>query len=144
MSEDETLEKLFEKYISLKVHQIYTKKGYNVVLQSNKIYLFKNEQKYKIKPDIIIYSKERNDKVILDTKWKTLLDDSGKPDVSNSDIYQMYVYQKKTSARKVVLLFPMVEKLKEIHYTNADGIDISPYQIDMNDVENSVKNMDLF
>ena len=56
----------------------------------------------------------------------------------------MYVYQKKTSARKVVLLFPMVEKLKEIHYTNADGIDISPYQIDMNDVENSVKNMDLF
>ena len=42
MSEDETLEKLFEKYISLKVHQIYTKKGYNVVLQSNKIYLLGN------------------------------------------------------------------------------------------------------
>ena len=103
-----------------------------------------NEQKYKIKPDIIIYSKERNDKVILDTKWKTLLDDSGKPDVSNSDIYQMYVYQKKTSARKVVLLFPMVEKLKEIHYTNADDIDISPYQTDMNNVENAVKSMKLF
>lgn len=31
MSEDETLEKLFEKYISLKVHQIYTKKGYIIM-----------------------------------------------------------------------------------------------------------------
>lgn len=75
---------------------------------------------------------------------ETLLDDSGKPDVSNSDIYQMYVYQKKTSARKVLLLFPMVEKLKEIHYTNADDIDISPYQTDMNNVENAVKSMKLF
>lgn len=52
--------------------------------------------------------------------------------------------RKKTSARKVVLLFPMVEKLKEIHYTNADDIDISPYQTDMNNVENAVKSMKLF
>ena len=98
------LEKLFEEYVFFNLKKEHKDKFNTIKAQSNPYYLIESENKFKLKPDIVM----ENDKtiMILDTKWK-LLDmnsNDGKYNISQSDLYQLYAYGK---------------KYKQIHFMNS-------------------------
>ena len=89
------MNKLFEAYVAEHVRKFFSDK-FTVKIQVSEKYLFDNSRDYKLKPDIIL---ERDDeKFILDTKWKF--------EISSGDMYQMFAYAKKYSAKKIFLLCP--------------------------------------
>ena len=138
------LEKLFEEYVFFNLKKEYKNKFQTIKAQSNPYYLIESENKFKLKPDIVM----ENDKtiMILDTKWK-LLDmnsNDGKYNISQSDLYQLYAYGKKYKQKQIekgsnkkiqlFLIYPMTEKFniaKTWNYEKDESlpINIVPYDL---------------
>ena len=101
------METLFESYVAEKLKKKMANTEYYVSAQDRGHYLFDQPQKFALRPDIVVTDKSNNSRVILDTKWKVLSAlDHNNYGISQSDMYQMYIYQKKYNAKKVVLLYP--------------------------------------
>jgi 5-methylcytosine-specific restriction enzyme subunit McrC len=109
------MNKLWEKfvYISLKKH----KEKYTTITAQTSKYFWKPETGYrsKIRPDIVV-NKEKNDCVVLDTKWKNLNGYNPSPD----DLRQMYVYLEYYNANRVALIYPGTNT------TKSSGIYLDP------------------
>lgn len=138
------LEKLFEEYVFFNLKKEHKDKFKTIKAQSNPYYLIESENKFKLKPDIVM----ENDKtiMILDTKWK-LLDmnsNDGKYNISQSDLYQLYAYGKKYKQKQIekgankkiqlFLIYPMTEKFniaKTWNYEKDESlpINIVPYDL---------------
>lgn len=138
------LEKLFEEYVFFNLKKEHKDKFKTIKAQSNPYYLIENENKFKLKPDIVM----ENDKtiMILDTKWK-LLDmnsNDGKYNISQSDLYQLYAYGKKYKQKQIekcsnkkiqlFLIYPMTEMFnttKTWNYEKDESlpINIVPYDL---------------
>ncbi len=104
------MENIFEAYIASKLTRILDKRIYDVAVQDRKYYLFDwPGTRFLIKPDIVIKNKQNGEIFILDTKWKMLRRDKINYGISQSDMYQMYAYQKKYGAQNVRLIYPMVD-----------------------------------
>lgn len=141
------LEKLFEEYVFFYLKKEHKDKFKTIKAQSNPYYLIESENKFKLKPDIVM----ENDKtiMILDTKWK-LLDmnsNAGKYNISQSDLYQLYAYGKKYKQKQIekgsnkkiqlFLIYPMTEKFniaKTWNYEKDESlpINIVPYDLQSN------------
>jgi len=95
------MNKLWEKfvYISLKKNL----KGYEVNEQVKKPFWgYESKEPRKIKPDIVI--KNKNNCIVLDTKWKIL--DSNIKNISDDDLKQAFVYSVYFDAKQVALVYP--------------------------------------
>lgn len=83
--------------------------GVRIVAQEKKLFLFEESphgSAFRLNPDIVIY---RGDDVlaIADTKWKLLFDDPANHyGMSQSDLYQMYAYQKRYNSPRSILIYP--------------------------------------
>lgn len=107
------MEKLFESYVAEKLSKKLSYDVFNVRKQDGKHHLF--EKKFALRPDIVVEKKEEAFTVVLDTKWKLLCSDSRiNYGIAQSDMYQMYAYGKKYETEKVVLLYPLNEKVTNL------------------------------
>ncbi len=108
---------LFEKYVAQRMSHFFPKKIY---AQKSKYFW----EFHPARPDIL-FTKNENENIIFDTKWKKL---SSKTDISSGDIFQQYVYCKLFSAKKAFLIYPW--------YTDLDFGDVLREEsISDNDIE---------
>lgn len=103
------MEKVFESYVAVAalLQKRLNGKPYFLSVQDTTRYLFDGPKKtFQPRPDPVILRKADGAFFIADTKWKLL--DAQKPHygISQSDLYQMAVYQYKYHAQNVTLLYP--------------------------------------
>lgn len=132
------MERVFESFVATKIRK-HLHPGWTISLQDNQHSLF-NQPKpsFRLRPDIVLNNGRRT--IVLDTKWKLL---SNSKNISQSDMYQVYVYGKKYSANKVVLLYPHSALLNEINdkYVSSDNVTVKVAFFDLMDSDNSTNDL---
>lgn len=99
------MKRIFESYITKSIKKSHYFKDFSIYAQHNKYCLLESHKKFRLKPDILLESKNKT--IIMDTKWKILNDEStGNYGISQWDLYQMYAYSKKYNSDKVILIYP--------------------------------------
>jgi len=126
------MDKLYEAYVTKFIKRILGKTQ-DVLIQDRSTHLFDDRCGPKIRPDVMIKSKDKT--IIIDTKWK-LLDSVN--DVSVSDLYQMYVYSVKYNAEETILLYPKFGGAEEFYSDSINSVNVSVRFVDMYDLENSL------
>lgn len=135
------METLFESFVAVQLKKVLSSELYKISAQDKSYHLFNlPSKKFLIKPDIVVKRKEDNVVFVCDTKWKILSDDKPNYGISQSDMYQMYAYQKKYSARNVTLLYPLTERVSDnnIEFDSGDGVVVRVRFIDLFDIQNSL------
>jgi len=137
------MEVLFERYVAkmldkqLPLNLLLSKQVGNKHLTSHK-----NENWFKLKPDIVIKNKERI-LCVADTKWKVLDERKGtakyKYDLKQSDIYQLFAYGEKylDGEGDLYLIYPkhtfFNERLDLFEYKDGLQLHVVPYDLE-NDI----------
>lgn len=138
------MEKVFESYVTQQLKKTLLDLNWNVSYQDKGYYLFDSPQQFALRPDIVI---TRNDgpKIILDTKWKSLVDDQRvNYGILQSDMYQMYAYSKKYEAPEVWLLYPLNEEMRdhpEISLGSRDGVNVRLFFVDVANIEENLSKL---
>lgn len=139
------METLFESYIAVQIHRALDLNTYRLTAQDKSYHLFDlPSRKFLMKPDLVIRHKESKKVLVMDTKWKVLVDGKANYGISQADMYQMFAYQKKYHAESVTLLYPLTEKVrhnKNIEFRANDATHIKVRFIDLFDLNNSLSNL---
>ena len=134
------MESVYECYVARMLKKVMIPQGWDVSTQDKGYYLFEQPRKqFALRPDIVLYRGNRC--VVLDTKWKALVDNpSANYGISQGDMYQMYAYSKKYSTSEIYLLYPMNKDFRghnDIWFgSDLDGImptDVNLFFIDLAD-----------
>ena len=139
------MEAVFESYVSKNIKKKFSGEGWHVSLQDKKYHLFDEPRKFALRPDIVL--KNGNRTIIMDTKWKSLLDNSScNYGISQADMYQMYAYSKKYNTADVWLLYPVNDDMRdhtEISYKSIidDNVSVKVYFVDLANIEESIENL---
>lgn len=104
------MEKLFEEFIAEMLRrdqQFYF--GHSLAVHPQKqigkiAHTDDGREIFALKPDIVLNYPEIS--AIIDTKYKILKPEDSKLGVSQSDVYQMYAYASKSTAKSCMLLYP--------------------------------------
>lgn len=138
------MEKVFESYVAKQLKKTLADLDWEISSQDKGYYLFDSPRQFALRPDIVI-TREDGSKIILDTKWKRLVD---KPrinyGISQTDMYQMYAYGKKYETSEIWLLYPMNEEMREhqeILFTSEDGVGVRLFFVDVANIETSLKRL---
>lgn len=138
------MEMLFESYLAVHLKKMIDQTEYVFSAQDKSYHLFDTPKKFLIKPDIVIKNKSLDQVFVLDTKWKVLSEAKANYGISQSDMYQMYAYQKKYQAQNVTLLYPLTDKVeqeKDIRFVSDDGTEIRIRFVDLFDLKNSISRL---
>jgi 5-methylcytosine-specific restriction enzyme subunit McrC len=140
------MESVYESYVAHMLKKIMTPLGWDVSTQDKGYYLFdKPNPKFALRPDIVLRKNKRC--VILDTKWKTLMDNPAHNyGISQGDMYQIYAYSKKYKTPEIWLLYPMIRefrKHRDIIFRSSQNeiqeIKVTLFFIDLTDESNILK-----
>lgn len=102
------LNQLFEQYVYELIHKnIRIEEDFKVRYQGPTSYLATLEDKdyLQLRPDITI-SQGKKIKLILDAKYKEIVDEDGKIDPLHADVYQMLAYSVHYQCDDIVLVYP--------------------------------------
>jgi len=100
------MNQLWERFIT-KMMKRHLSEQYQVKAQSNKVFWRSDRSRKRLKPDILLISKDDSDKkIIIDTKWKT----PAKSSPSDSDLRQIFAYNRLFDSQYGILLYPGPEK----------------------------------
>ncbi len=146
------MEKVYEEYVAKQMRHVAYKRDWSLKAQDRKYNLFdklcgEEQSCFRLKPDIVIGKGNRD--VVLDTKWKRLVDNKSMNfGISQSDMYQMYAYSKKYNQSDVWLLYPVTPgmiKYKDsehiIKYSSNDEVNVSIYFIDLQNIQSDLDNL---
>lgn len=138
------MEKVFESYVATEFKKGTRSLNWKVSTQDRGFFLF-NPDRFALRPDIVVI-KESGEKVILDTKWKSLTNERRKNyGVSQADMYQMYAYAKKYDAKEVYILYPLNEEMKSFSDSpiiyQTENIKVYLSFIDLVNTEESIKSL---
>jgi len=126
------METLFESYVAAQLRKLLKGTEYKLSAQDKSYHLFEEpSKKFQMRPDIVI--RNNNEIFIMDTKWKILSEGKSNYGISQTDMYQMYAYQKKYVASNVTLLYPLTDKVsdKRIEYKSDDGVTVKVRFVDL-------------
>lgn len=107
---------LFERFVFTQLKQAEGKRpsrGISFSSQVSRRFWSADGMRASIRPDIVaqIASELRQERVLLDTKWK--LPGDGRP--GDADLHQMHVYNVHFGARRSYLLYPRVSAETDVH-----------------------------
>lgn len=138
------MEKVFESYVAQQLKRVLVDLNWEFTTQDRGYYLFDSPRQFALRPDIVI-TREDGSRIILDTKWKSLVD---KPrinyGISQSDMYQMYAYSKKYETSEIWLLYPANLEMRgypDISFDSDDGVNVQVFFVDVADIEDSLKDL---
>lgn len=138
------MEKVFESFVAKQLKEILMDLDWEVSFQERGFYLFDSPRQFALRPDIVI-TRDDGSIIILDTKWKRLVDRPGSNyGISQSDMYQMYAYSKKYSASEIWLLYPVNPEMRgheEISFKSDDAVTVRLFFVDVADIENSLRDL---
>ena len=143
------MEKVFEAYVAKHMKKIFSSDNLEVSTQDRGHYLFstlngKEHRKFALRPDIVV-KRDGKSVAILDTKWKSLINDKGvNYGISQMDMYQMYAYSKKYDTPEIWLLYPVNSAMKdcgEIIFGSEDNVTVSLFFVDLLEIEKSMKKL---
>lgn len=138
------MESVYESYVAQQMKKVMSPEGWEFSSQDKGHYLFMEPRRqFALRPDIVMKRGERT--VILDTKWKSLVDNERvNYGISQADMYQMYAYAKKYQASEVWLLYPMNEEMRNtepILFDSGDGVRVSVFLVDVAQIEESLEKL---
>lgn len=138
------MEKVFESYVALYIKKIFGAEGWEVKCQDKSYHLFDEPRPlFALKPDIVC--KKGNRIVIIDTKWKNLINNEGKNyGIIQSDMYQMYAYSKKYQTSEIWLLYPLNDEMrnhKQIEFSSGTETKVGVHFVDVANIEESLKGL---
>ena len=137
------METLFESYVAELVKRELNGSAFTVSIQDKQRCLFDQaKEQFPIKPDIVLTRKSDKAVFILDTKWKILAGNNG--GISQADMYQMIVYQKKYGAEHVTLIYPRTDQAVyagDTDFRSRDGDHIRIRFVDLFDVQKSIEEL---
>ncbi|HPL02049.1 MAG TPA: hypothetical protein PLE59_00870 [Bacteroidales bacterium] len=136
------MEKVFEAYVASELIKNCRNMPWDITTQDKGFYLFDEPMKFSLRPDIIV-KKTDGTVIVIDTKWKVLVDDERKNyGISQSDMYQMYAYAKKYNSQKVLIIYPndleMSKYLEDGIQFKSEGVLFKIVLFELDNVENSV------
>lgn len=112
-------------------------------------------RKFALRPDIVITGTgssdcNRTERIILDTKWKRLVNDRGRNyGISQADMYQMFAYSQKYQTSEIWLLYPLNNEMRncgpiKFESTGSSGrinCTVSVFFVDLADTKNSMQEL---
>lgn len=135
------MEKVFESYVAQNVKKIMGLSGWSVWTQHKGRYLFEEPRCFSLRPDIFL--KNGTKTVVMDTKWKRLIDNERKNyGIAQADMYQMYAYSKKYNASDIWLLYPLTCEMRghsDIYFRSDDNITVHVFFVDVENIEDSLQ-----
>lgn len=138
------MESVYESYVAQQIKKVMSPEGWDVSSQDKGHYLFTEPRRqFAIRPDIVMKRGERS--VILDTKWKSLVDNERvNYGISQVDMYQMYAYSKKYNTPEIWLLYPVNDEMrnhKPIRFESGDGTTVNLHFVDVDKIEESLQEL---
>lgn len=143
------MEKVFESYVARNMKKVFNRANWEVSAQDKGHYLFntlngEKHRKFALRPDLVV-TRDDGSVVILDTKWKSLINDKGANyGISQGDMYQMYAYSKKYNTSEIWLLYPVNFAMKDsgkITFDSGDGATVSLFFVDVVNIEKSMEEL---
>lgn len=145
------METLFESYIAAKLRHMLDAKLYRVSTQDKGKYLFNwlngdKLNRFQLRPDIVVERLSDKKLFVMDTKWKVISSELRQQNygISQSDMYQMYAYQKKYNAEHVTILYPKTDKMNGVDmltYEAEDQVTVRAAFVDVMNVESNLKDL---
>ena len=138
------MERVYESYVARQIKKVMCLDGWDVSSQDRGHYLFeKPRRQFALIPDIVMRKGERT--VILDTKWKSLIDDErANYGISQADMYQMYAYSKKYNTSEIWLLYPVNDEMRghtPIRFESGDGTTVNLHFVNVDKIEGNLQQL---
>ena len=142
------MESVYESYVARQMKKTFCPDGWDVSSQDRGHYLFTMPKKqFALRPDIVL--KKDGCTVIMDTKWKRLIDNErNNYGISQADMYQMYAYSKKYAENgmtpEVWLLYPKTEKMDNrlrIRFYSGDDTYVNVFFVDVAEIKESMEEL---
>ena len=138
------MEKVFESYVAQHLRKALAETKWEISTQDKGYYLFDYPRQFALRLDIVI-TRENGTKIILDTKWKSLMNKARiNYGISQADMYQMYAYAKKYHTSEIWLLYPLNKEMRghdEIFFSSVDGVVVKLFFVDVANIEKSLERL---
>lgn len=135
------METVYESYVAQQMKKVFCPDGWEVSSQDRGHYLFMEpKRQFALIPDIVL--KRGNRTIIMDTKWKSLINNEGKNyGISQGDMYQMYAYSKKYQTSEIWLLYPVNAEMRghaPISFYSGDDTYVRLHFVDVANIEENL------